>query len=400
MDLQATRRRGLTMAARPHGQTMGAAARSLRLLHVVSSPQWSGAAMQVSILAEGLTAKGHQVSLMAPSSSELSRRARAQGLSVVDLPAGLAGSARAARRALGEGAHEIVHAHDRSALRAVAWSGIGSPAVRRIPCALTVRGDVGYGASAAPGRRLAARVSQFWAASEWVWSALVRAGVDEDRISVLHSAVDLKRFSVAPPQARAMRAATRAAMGFADDDFVVGAARSLALGEGVEVLLEACRRVRTGAEPPGEARIRLLIAGDGPHRAALEQEARRLDVGDVTFFTGQRDDMPDLMAALDCYVHPAPAGDGFPTALREAMAMSVPVVATDLMGIREIVDNGKQGLVVKPGDSEELARALMRLRRDLDFAHRLGRQGSLKVQRYGVQAMVDRAEELYFRLVR
>jgi len=123
-------------------------------------------------------------------------------------------------------------------------------------------------------------------------------------------------------------------------------------------------------------------------------------MGDAVIFTGWRDDVPGLLAAMDVYVHAARSGTGFPVPLREAMAVGVPVVATDLTGMREILDNGKHGLIAPAGDAAAMALSIMRLRRDPAFAAQLGKAGHLKVQRYGVQAMVDRAEELYFRLIR
>ena len=158
--------------------------------------------------------------------------------------------------------------------------------------------------------------------------------------------------------------------------------------------------IRAKVTPPGDETMRLVVVGEGPHRAALEEAVRTRGLEDSVLFTGWREDVPRLLTAFDLYVHPAVGGGAFPVAMREAMAMTVPVVATDLTGIREIIDNGKHGLIVAAADPAALALNIMKCRRDPGMARRMGQAGSLKVQRYGVQAMVDRTEEVYFRLAR
>lgn len=371
-------------------------ARSLSLLHLVSGSAWRGSERQALGLAAGLAAKGHRLVLAVDRRSPMTERAAGAGLDVKPVSPSPVGRLIDLRRLLSSSRWDIVHHHDVASLRSVVWACIGMPAV---PCVLTVRGDVVYGRRVLPRGTPLKRVGRFFAASEMVWSALVRAGIPEDKIAVIHTAVDLDRFRPAGDPTR-RRDQVRSGLGLDRDDFVVGSVVSLTGAKGVDVLIAAAQRIRTGRTAPAEERIRLLIVGDGPWRASLEQTAREARMEDAVIFTGRRDDVPELLAAMDVYAHAAVSGDGFPVALREAMAMTVPVVATDLMGIREIIDNGKQGLIVPAGDPDALALNVMRMRRDPVYAQQLGKNGNLKVQRYSVQAMVDRAEELYFRLVR
>ena len=382
-------------------------ARTLSLLHIVSGSEWRDRQRQALALASGLAAKGHRSVLACPADSALLQRARREGLEAAALSSGAIGRLLDLRRLRSSGASawDVAHAHDAAALKTFALAGWGGP---RIPAVLTVQGDIGYGDRVLPRGTPVRQVDQFFASSEWVWSALVRSGIPEDRISVIHTAVDLDAFkpaSAAPSnpsidEVRQRRKQTRGSLGLPQEAFVVGSVLHLTKSKGVEVLLEAARRIRSGQTPPGEERIRVVVVGDGPDRARLERETARLEMRDAVVFTGSRDDVPDLLGAMDVYVHAATSGDGFPVALREAMAMTVPVVCTDLMGIREIIDNGKHGLIVPVGDPEALALNILKLRRDPALAQQIGKSGNLKVQRYGVRAMVDRAEELYFRLVR
>jgi glycosyltransferase involved in cell wall biosynthesis len=344
--------------------------------------------MQLTALARGLAAKGHHPVVAAPPGSQVLDMARQAGVEAAPLPPGWLGRGGALRRLLGQGRFDLGHAHDAVSLGWLARADRGEP---RLPIALSVGGAADDGARLLPRGAPVSRVGQFFAASEWSWSALVREGIEESRIAVNHTAIDLARFrpEVAPSPTP-----------FKDDDFVVGWVGRLDRRSGIEVLLEAARKIRAGVPPPGESRIRVLIVGEGPGRVALQKAASEPGMDDAVVFTGWRDDVPGLMAAMDVYAHAATSGDGFPVPLREAMAVGVPVVATDLTGMREILDNGKHGLIAPAGDAAALALNIMRLRRDPVFAAQLGKAGQLKVQRYGIQAMVDRAEELYFRLIR
>lgn len=371
--------------------------RRLSTLHVTGGATWGGREMQTLALAAGLAAKGHRQVIAAIAGSPVARRAALAGIEVLSLPPGIAGRLLALRRAAAAAPWDTTHLHDVPSLKDLGRACVGRATPRRV---LTVRGDVAYGDRVLPAGTPMRKVDHFVAVSEWVWSALVRAGIEEERITVVHTAVDLARFTRNPGQMQTLRGAARVAMGLAEDEFVVGTVLRLTAAKGVEHLIEAVRKIRAKETPPGDERMRLVVVGEGPHRTALEEAARSRGLGGAVLFTGWRDDVTELLAAFDLYAHPAVTGGAFPVAMREAMAMTVPVVATDLTGIREIIDNGKHGLIVPTADPGALALNIMKCRRDPEMARRMGRAGNLKVQRYGLQAMVDRTEEVYFRLAR
>ena len=371
--------------------------RRLSTLHVTAGDAWGGHEMQTLALAQGLAAKGHRQAIAAPAGSPIVLRAGQAGVEVRELPAGLAGRLLSLRRVVAAELWSTIHLHDVTALKDLGRACVWREIPRRV---LTVRGDVAYGDRVLPAGTPMGKVDHFAAVSEWVWSALVRAGVEEERISVVHTAVDLARFTKTPAQMQQLRSQSRADLGIGQDTYAVGTLLRLIEGKGAEHLIEAIRMIRAKETPPGDETMRLVIVGDGPGRSSLEAAARSRGLGDSVLFTGWRDDVDTLLAAFDLYAHPAVTGSAFPVAMREAMAMTVPVVATDLMGIREIIDNGKHGLIVPAADPGALALNIMKCRRDLEMSRRMGRAGGLKVQRYGLQAMVDRTEEVYFRLIR
>lgn len=371
----------------------------LSLLHVSSGKVWRGRERQVLALARGLAGDGHAVTLAAPAGSELMLRGNALGISTVPLPSSFLGRVSIVRRAIRSGRWNLHHAHDMASLRLFRWASLrtGGP---RTPLVFSAESGLRYGGGLFRRGRTIAGATQIWAASEWAWSALVRSGIDEDRISVIHTGVDMTRFTMTPETRRAAGLAARKALGWEADDFVVGTVLHMTRSRGVAHLIEAVRMIHSGEAPPGEARVRLLIVGDGPARDELASGSARAGMGKTIQFTGPREDVNDLIAAMDVYVHPSAEAGGFPVALREAMAMALPVVATDLMGIREILDNGRHGLIAPVADPAALARNILRMRRDPTLASACGRLACLKAQRYAAASRIDRAMELYLRLIR
>jgi glycosyltransferase involved in cell wall biosynthesis len=164
------------------------------------------------------------------------------------------------------------------------------------------------------------------------------------------------------------RQEARHALGLSPNAFVALALARLVPIKGHDVLLEAVRLVHG---------LTLLIAGDGPERAALERRARRfgLDARFVGSVTGEAKEA--CFAAADAFVLSSRLtargrSEGTPTALLEALAAGLPCIATDLAGVREVVSPGRDALVVPPDDAMALAAALERLRVDAGLRRRLG----------------------------
>jgi glycosyltransferase involved in cell wall biosynthesis len=166
-------------------------------------------------------------------------------------------------------------------------------------------------------------------------------GLDARKVRVVHNGIDVERF-------RRDRAETRARL---EREFDIPPGVKLAVtvsvlraGKGIEVLLEAVPRVPDTV---------FLIVGDGPKRA----EWQALSNTDRVRWAGYRTDVNEILAGCDVFVHPS-LDDAFPTVLLEAMAAGLPVVASHVGGIPEIVVDGVTGKLVPPGDAAALAEAL------------------------------------------
>jgi glycosyltransferase involved in cell wall biosynthesis len=197
---------------------------------------------------------------------------------------------------------------------------------------------------------------------------VVRRGFPSDRIRVIPGGVTLQR--TAPAPARRPPA--------------LGTAATLDHHKGIDVLLEACARI--------EQPLTVEIFGDGPARPELESLAARLGV-DATFH-GFVDDFRARIASLDLFVLPT-RGDNLPVAVLEAMANAVPVVATHVGGIPELVDD-ESGILVPPDDPAALARACERVLASEDLRTSLARGGVRRVeQHFEVHAVARRLLAVY-----
>lgn len=145
--------------------------------------------------------------------------------------------------------------------------------------------------------------------------------------------------------------------------------------------------------------IQVLLVGDGPERAELERLARELGLQDAVRFLGYRPDVPDVLRALDIAVCCSDY-EGSPAAVLEYMDAALPVVATEVGGIPDLIEPGGHGLLVPPGDPEALAEALAKLLRDPAQARRMGALGQERRRaEFDLDVMVRRFEDLYCELL-
>ncbi len=192
----------------------------------------------------------------------------------------------------------------------------------------------------------------------------------------------------------ARRAEVRLRLGLPGDAPVAAAVATLSAVKGHEVLLKAFSRVI--AERPGAT---LLLAGDGSEKRKLARLTKKLGLAKSVRFMGRVDAVEEVYAAADVAVL-ASYGEGMPNALMEAMAASLPVVATGVGGIPELVADGRTGMLVPAGDSLALSTALSDIFGDPDRAGRMGRAGRKRIENhFSIEKMVRRSEEALCRAV-
>jgi glycosyltransferase involved in cell wall biosynthesis len=233
-------------------------------------------------------------------------------------------------------------------------------------------------------RALARGVDRYLAVSRDIADELVeRLGWPAAKIEVLYNAVDPARFEVEAP------AGLREELGAVGRPLVLTAAR-LDAQKGHPFLLRALAAVPEAV---------LALAGEGPERRALEDLAAEVGVADRVRFLGRREDVPQLLAACDVFALPS-LYEGSSLAVLEAMAARRALVSSAIGGTDELVEDGRSGLLVPPGDAAALAAALRRLLADPELREELAANARERVERELTrERMAARVSAVYRELV-
>jgi glycosyltransferase involved in cell wall biosynthesis len=206
-----------------------------------------------------------------------------------------------------------------------------------------------------------------------------------EQFRVVRSGIDLTPFR----RARSGRAERRSRLGYAPDEFVVGALGRLEPIKGMEDLLEGF--LKAAATRP---RLRLLLGGDGPSRERLLDRARRTPFADRVTIGGSWVDPREVLPALDLFAFPS-RNEGMGRALVEAMACGLPVVASAVGGVPEVLEEGGAGLLIPPADPDAVALAIGRLADDQAAAAALARRARARSVAFGAGRMVHALLRVY-----
>lgn len=226
------------------------------------------------------------------------------------------------------------------------------------------------------------------AVSETAAAYAVQAGRRPvERVKVVYDGIDWEFFANFPLN----QAEARASLGLPEGKVLIVGVGRLRPVKGFDILLEA-----VAALP---ANIHLALAGDGPERSVLAMRATQLEIADRVHFLGHLTDVRSLLRAGDIYVQPS-RREAFGLAAVEAGAIGLPVVASAVGGLREIVCHGETGLLVPPERPTELAAALGQLVVDPSLSHRLGLAARDRVRaRFTIEQTVERLDAIYRSLI-
>lgn len=225
--------------------------------------------------------------------------------------------------------------------------------------------------------------------SEGVRAQLLRVRVPEERIHLIYEGIDPDHFG----SLQDGRAAARQRLGLPADAVVVVCAASLTWRKGQVHLLRAFAQL-AGRFPEA----RLVLAGDGPEREALEAARTELGMEDAVLLPG-RIAAEDCLAVADVAAMPSLL-EGLSVACLEAMATGLPVVASRVGGLPESVADGVTGLLTQPGDEAALAEALARFLADAELRHDMGAAGKVRArEKFSASEMAEKTEKLYVELV-
>ncbi|MBC8555871.1 MAG: glycosyltransferase family 4 protein [Candidatus Brocadiales bacterium] len=238
-------------------------------------------------------------------------------------------------------------------------------------------------------------VNRFIVVSEALEKVMIeRHRIEPQKLVTIYNGIETGEYNIPDQEVICEKSGLWEELGLKSDVPVIGAIGRLVWQKGFEYFIEAI---------PGLLKefkeARFLIVGEGMLKEELKMKSRKLRIEDKLIFTGFRNDIKEILASIDIFVMPSLL-EGLPMILLEAMAMGKPIVATDIEGIIEVLENGKTGLLVPPRDTEALAEAVIDLLKHQDKANQMGFTArKVVIERFGVDIMVQKVEKVYEELL-
>lgn len=217
-------------------------------------------------------------------------------------------------------------------------------------------------------------------------------GFETSKLRRIYHGVDLKRFS--PEKVNLYRDEIRNRLGIRPGVVTIFVMARMTPQKGYPVFLQAVKQiVESGSD------VCCFLIGDGPDRDSLEKLTLFLGLSEIVHFLGFRQDTPELLSASDIFVISS-YWEGLPNAVLEAMAMGLPVVATNVSGTAEVVQDGKTGILVPPGDSQAMANSLLFLMNDPILRDQMGTEGRKRCEKeFSLEHSVLLTTSLYNELI-
>ena len=362
----------------------------MKILHINTERTWRGGEQQTLYLLETLMERRIACHLVCQADSPLEERAAGAGVKFfalsmrgeVDLAAGLR-----IRKLINKYKYDIIHCHTSHAHSLAFLASIGTGVTRLV----TRRVDFSifrHSFLHLSGIKYRFMADYYIAISHKIKEVMVTDGIPDQRIFVVHSGIDPQRFMPANGDYLLSE------FDISDEQKVVINVAHLAGHKGQKYLVRAIPHVL--AKLPG---TRFFIVGKGELMNELKEIASELGLKRELIFTGFRSDVAAFYKIAALYVMSS-VQEGLGTAVLDALALAIPVVATNAGGLPEIIQNGKTGRLVAAADPEALAEGMIELLTRPELAEAMGHEGQAMVQRrFSIGAMVDNNIEAYKKIL-
>lgn len=230
----------------------------------------------------------------------------------------------------------------------------------------------------------------FTANSEAVKRFMVEStGLKPEKIVVIHNGIDTREYNIS-----ISKEDERKELGLGESP-VVGMVSRLDRQKGHQYFIESAKIVLMEKQD-----TQFLIVGDGPLRKELESQVKELGISESVSFLGTRRDIPEILRAMDIFVLSS-LWEGLPNVVMEAMASSLPVIATDVCGTPELVADGETGILVEAEDAKGMADAVLELLKNKTIAENMGKMGRKRVEaEFSLKLMIKKNENLYDNLLK
>lgn len=360
----------------------------MKLLHIETGMNLYGGARQVGFIMEGLQKRGIENLLICPAGSDIEKLAAGFGVQVLPFnqKKGLGLQLfRDIKKALKKYSPDLVHVHSRR-LGADLWGGLAAKKLH-VPAIISRRVD-----NPEP------RWIVLWkyglydrviAISEGIRQVLIKEGLGPDHVTTVRSAIDINT-----AKTDCDRAGFEAAFGVKPQNLTIAVIAQLIYRKGHRHLLAVLPEIL--ATSPN---LRVIFFGKGAEENALRKTTKELGLEAVVEFAGFRDDLLNWLPCIDLVVHPADM-EGLGVSLIQAAASSRPIIAVRAGGMPEIVHHRINGLLVEPGNTSELKKAVSTLLGDDKKRAAFGAAGRTLVEEsFTVDAMVDGNLQCYQEII-
>ncbi|MFH2202768.1 MAG: glycosyltransferase family 4 protein [Elusimicrobiota bacterium] len=368
------------------------------ILHVSEATGWTGGLARLLETSLGLKRKGWDIVIACHPQSDMVAPAERGGLRILPVPVrqdyDVVAAYRIARYIKDNGV-PLLHAHHPKAhavclLAKLLLGGSGGKAAPKLIVSRRVSYRVGWNVFSSWKYR-SGLIDRYVAVAEAVKANLAAAGVAGDRVTVIRSGVDMDKF--AP---RTGDPALRRELGLPAQGRLVVLVGNAAPAKGQSVFLEAASLLRRKLSD-----VHFLLVGRDTDARWMKEHVERLKLAPAVTLAGYRTDVPEVLALADLSVNAAVAGEALSGALRESLAMEIPVVASDLSGNGELVRDGETGRLCTPGDAGSMAANMQWMLENSREAKDMARKGRLVVRAgFSLEASVDAADALYQGLLR
>lgn len=357
----------------------------MSLFQIDSGKEWRGGQRQSFFLAKELKRNGYPFHYVVQPGSPLHEKASDAGLPVFPLKISGEADALAILRltlAMKRKRCRLVNFHDAHSVAV----GSAAASLAKVPLrVISRRVDFPLKKNALSRRKYTKDVDAIIAVSEAVKNVLVKGGIEAKRIHVIPDGIDFSPYDEKSSKDYLCRE-----FSFDRDDFLVGIVARLSDEKGHKYLIQASQYLRERTP-----KIKIVIVGEGPLRMDLDRQVKEIHGEDMVFFMGFREDIPQILKSLDVFVLSS-EHEGLGSILMDAMACRLPIVATRVGGIPELIEHRKTGLLVPPQRPKSLANAILEIYEDRELAKRLGQMGYGVVhQKFSAESMALRAIDLY-----
>jgi glycosyltransferase involved in cell wall biosynthesis len=353
--------------------------RLLKILHIDPEKNWGGGEAQVSGLLQHLAQWGHRNDLATPADGELFRQSLDSSVRKIPLRVRNDLDLRgipALRRLIRQQRYDIVHLHTKRAHALALWLPRGGRTPKYI---VTRRMDYPEARNCYTRYLYNRRVDGVVAISQSIVDRLSEAGVARGSIRLIHSGIDPEPFRLAARDERRPNTPT-----------IVAVVAVLEERKGHRFLFDAARMLKDRGRT-----VNYLLAGDGSHKAHLQQRVQMLGLQKEVSFLGFVKDVANFLSSIDVLVLPS-LYEGLGVAALEGMAAGKPVVGTRVGGLAELIVDGQTGFSVPPGDGPALAEAIEKLLDDPSIAHAMGQKGAERVVKNFTIAQTAKQNEQYY----